>query len=228
MRDSFIFYRSFFEASKPLNAEQKADLFDAICEYALNQEETERQPIVNAMFTLVKPQIDANFKRYKNGQKGGRPKTKAKPKNNQTITKAKPNVNDNVNVNDNHNGNVNHNENENQNELSKDNKAKAFSTFHFKKTLLDLGVNKEHLEDWLKIRTKKKASNTKTALKTFLNECNRNNFPISEAVKICAQNDWKGFKYEWIKTNNNGQTNKNEKYNYDDLKRKLATTLRSG
>ena len=106
--------------------------------------------------------------------------------------------------------------------------AKAFTTFHFKKTLLDLGVDKEHLEDWLKIRTKKKASNTKTALKTFLNECNRNNFPISEAVKICAQNDWKGFKYEWIKTNNNGQTNKNEKYNYDDLKRKLATTLRSG
>jgi hypothetical protein len=30
-RDSFIFYRSFFEATLPLDKEQKAELFDAIC-----------------------------------------------------------------------------------------------------------------------------------------------------------------------------------------------------
>jgi hypothetical protein len=35
-RDSFIFYRSFFEATKPLSQEQKAELFDCICEFALN------------------------------------------------------------------------------------------------------------------------------------------------------------------------------------------------
>jgi len=98
-KSSFIFYRSFFEASKPLGKEQKAELFDAICEYALNQEETEREPIVNAMFALIKPQLDANNKRYENGKKGGRPITKKKPNNNQKETKSKPNVNVNVNVN---------------------------------------------------------------------------------------------------------------------------------
>lgn len=99
MRDSFIFYRSFFEATKPLNEHQKAQLFDAICEFALNQNETKIEPMVNAMFGLIRPQLEANSKKYENGKKGGRPKTKAKPKANQTKTKPKPNVNDNVNDN---------------------------------------------------------------------------------------------------------------------------------
>ena len=37
MRDSFIFYRSFYEATQYLEKEQKADLFDAIANYALTQ-----------------------------------------------------------------------------------------------------------------------------------------------------------------------------------------------
>ena len=37
-RDSFIFYRSFFIATKCLKNEEKAQLFDAICSYALDGE----------------------------------------------------------------------------------------------------------------------------------------------------------------------------------------------
>jgi len=84
------------------------------------------------------------------------------------------------------------------NKVSKDTKQ-TFSTYHFKKALLDLGANEQHLEDWMKVRRTKKASNTQTALNTFINECRKYKFPVSEAVKVCAQNDWKGFKYEWIK-----------------------------
>jgi hypothetical protein len=105
MRDSFIFYRSFFESTIPLSDEQKAQLFNKICEYSLNQTETKTEPLVNAMFALIKPQLDANNRRFENGSKGGRPKeeTKTKPKHNQTITKVKPNANVNVNVNVNEN-----------------------------------------------------------------------------------------------------------------------------
>ena len=103
-RDSFIFYRSFFEATEPLSQEQKASLYDAICKYSLEHEEITLDPICTAMFGLIKPQLDANYIRYSNGKKGGKPKqniTKAKPKANQKLTKAEPNVNVNVNVNDN-------------------------------------------------------------------------------------------------------------------------------
>ena len=59
-------------------------------EYGLDEKEPETAGIEKAIFLLVKPQIDANNKRYQNGTKGGRPKSKEEPKYNQTVTKQKP------------------------------------------------------------------------------------------------------------------------------------------
>lgn len=107
MKDSFVFYRSFFEALTGMDKESQADCLMAIADYALNDKEPDLTPEVRMFFTLVKPQIDANKKRFENGSKGGRPKkpnnnlevSKIEPNNNQKETKPKPNVNDNVNVN---------------------------------------------------------------------------------------------------------------------------------
>ena len=114
MRDSFIFYRSFFESFDGLSKKDKLILFDAICNYALNDIEPQLTGVPLAMFKLLKPQLDANTRRYENGCKGGRPKkTETKPKENQEKTKPKRNDNVNVNVNDNDNDNVNDNDNHN-------------------------------------------------------------------------------------------------------------------
>lgn len=103
MRDSFIFYRSFFEALLGMDKESQADCLMAIADYALNGTEPTLTPAVRLFFTLAKPQLDANNQRFENGKKGGRPKnqteTKTKPNENQTETKPEPNVNENVNVN---------------------------------------------------------------------------------------------------------------------------------
>jgi hypothetical protein len=113
MRDSFIFYRSFFEAIKELSPEDQASVYNAIFQYSLNGFEVELSGIQKSIFTLIKPQLDANNKRFLNGQNGGRPKkvnqkkTKTKPNNNQNETKTEPNNN----VNDNVNDNVNENDN---------------------------------------------------------------------------------------------------------------------
>ena len=98
-KESIIIYRSFFEAIKDLPKELQADAWMSIFEYGLNDNHIELNGIVSTVFKLVKPQLDANKKRFENGQKGGRPKTEIKPNNNLTETKVKPNVNDNVNVN---------------------------------------------------------------------------------------------------------------------------------
>lgn len=97
-KESFIFYRSFYEAIKDLDCDTKVEIYDAICEYSLNQNETEIEGIGKSILTLIKPQLDANLKRYKNGCFGGRPKTKTKPNENQKETKPEPNDNDNDNV----------------------------------------------------------------------------------------------------------------------------------
>ena len=115
MRDSFVFYRSFFEALIGMDKDSQADCLMALADYALNGKEPNLTPEVRMFFTLVKPQLDANSKRFANGCKGGRPKkpnnnleeTKNKPNKNQTITEVKPNDN----VNDNDNVNVNKNVN---------------------------------------------------------------------------------------------------------------------
>ena len=119
MRDSFVFYRSFYEAIKLLPKKYQLQCFTSLCEYALNDVPMEKLPgTVEAILKSFKPQVDANNRRYENGLKGGRPKgnqneTKTKPNDNQVRTKAKRNVNDNVNDND----NVNVNDNDNDNAL---------------------------------------------------------------------------------------------------------------
>ena len=88
MRDGFIFYRSFYDCMRPLDDHLKAQFFEAICNYALNgMLPDEDNVVVNALFQLAKPQIDANNKRYENGKKGGRPKTESEPNDNQNETK---------------------------------------------------------------------------------------------------------------------------------------------
>ena len=98
-RDSFIFYRSFYDASKCLKANEKAQLFDAICSYALDEKIEQLDGTAFGMFQLVKPQLDANRKRFQNGcgKKQNESKTEAKPKQNQSKTEANVNVNKNVN-----------------------------------------------------------------------------------------------------------------------------------
>lgn len=116
MKDSVIFYKSFYEAIKNIPAEEQLKLYNAIFEYSF----TDRMPniekgIAKALFILMKPNIDSANSKYKasveNGKKGGRPKkenqdkTKLKPNNNpnKTQEKAKQNLNvdEDVDVNDN-------------------------------------------------------------------------------------------------------------------------------
>ena len=120
-RDSFIFYRSFYEAIKELDFEQQGRVYDAIFRFALNGEEVKLNGVEKAVFTLIKPQVLANNQRFENGCRGGRPKgSKSKQNDNQLKTDLKPNRNQanvekQTKIKPNENGNVNVNENDNVN-----------------------------------------------------------------------------------------------------------------
>lgn len=70
-QEAFLFYRSFYEATKNLPAELYKEIMMAIMEYALNGEEVDLSPMAECAFLLVKPQIDANNRKRENGRKGG-------------------------------------------------------------------------------------------------------------------------------------------------------------
>lgn len=71
MRDSFIFYKSFYEAIRYQPREVQGEIYTAIMEYSLYGKETENlKPIARSIFALIQPQIDANNKKRDNGKKG--------------------------------------------------------------------------------------------------------------------------------------------------------------
>ena len=138
MAESFVFYASFAEAASELDNEQYGALMRAINEYALFDKAPELTGVPKMLFTLIKPQLDANKKRRENGKYGslgGRPQKEpsGKQEENNIIIEEKPNglldgvqnenpmgfENDdlglsknNPNVNDNVNVNVNDNVND--------------------------------------------------------------------------------------------------------------------
>ncbi len=121
-QDSFVFYRSFYDAMKKMTKKSFTALMYAICEYALNGEEIELHGQESIFFDLIKPQIDANKRRRTAGNKGGAPKgnkNATKQSKQPTVdfcdNSKQPNVNVNVNVNENENENVNEREAQNQN-----------------------------------------------------------------------------------------------------------------
>ena len=120
MRDSFIFYRSFYEAIETLPEKEQLDIYRAIAHFSLDCEEIELSGISKTVFLLIKPQLEANIKRYQSGIKAKQIRNKTEANDKQTISKTEANVNVNVNVNENENVNVNENVNENGNVVADD------------------------------------------------------------------------------------------------------------
>lgn len=76
-RESFIFYRSFYDSIKGLGDAEFAECMRFLCEYGLNGAEQTGGTLAEVVLKMAKPQIDANNQRRANGQQ--RAATKGKP-----------------------------------------------------------------------------------------------------------------------------------------------------
>jgi hypothetical protein len=66
-RSNMLFYRGFYEAIEHLNFEEKGMVYSAIFNYGLNFVEPELPNHLKTIFMLLRPQLDANIKKFKNG-----------------------------------------------------------------------------------------------------------------------------------------------------------------
>lgn len=126
-KDSFVFYRSFYEALQNVPKKNRAEVYEAVFEYAFEAREPSLKGVTRALWELIRPQLDASQKRYENSMKGaeygkkgaeygklgGRPKKEKTPLKGDIekpptggISQNPLNVNVNENVNDNVNVNV--------------------------------------------------------------------------------------------------------------------------
>lgn len=79
-RAQFTFYRSFYDAIKVLPKKEQTAVVLAICAYALDNEEPKLTGTASAIFTLVRPTLDASRKKAESGKRGGEAKqTESKP-----------------------------------------------------------------------------------------------------------------------------------------------------
>lgn len=92
---------------------------------------------------------------------------------------------------------------ENKPNESKENIDSAPAPFMFKKSLLDYGLEKQLVDDWLKIRKNKKATNTETSLKSFISEIEKTGREKNEVFKIIVESGWSGFKATWLDKEDN-------------------------
>ena len=93
-RTQYTFYESFYKAAKRIkDPTARAEVYDAICEYALYGNE----PDIDALsemaaiaFELIKPNLDASRKKAESGKLGGRKKqSESNPEANGSKTEAK-------------------------------------------------------------------------------------------------------------------------------------------
>ena len=117
MKDSIVFYKSFYEAIKELPSKNQLDIYNAIFQKYFYDEDVSLKGISKGIFNLIIPNVDSANKRYfanvENGKKGGRPKSELKPKENPNITQSKSELKPKHNLNDNDNDNDNVNDNDN-------------------------------------------------------------------------------------------------------------------
>jgi len=171
-RDSFIFYRSFYETISDLNDKQQLQIYKAIAEFSLNDNLINLDGLSKTIFRLIEPQLLANKKRYLNGLKGaehglkgGRPKKQDNLEGVKIITPNKPLDNPKITPNITPNKNVNENVNE---ELINDN----------------LNNN---------ISTEKNKKFTKPSIEELIDYCNQNvlNIDPNQFIDYYNANGWK-------------------------------------
>jgi hypothetical protein len=207
-RESMVFYRSFYESLKDLSPIIRAEVYDGIFAYGLEFiEPVFSDPISKAMFTLIKPQLDANLRRYENGKKPKGNQSKTEANQEQKVSKEQANVNVNDNVNENDNVNLNDNKKEPLKKVTKREILEVIYPFNSEKFIKTWNEWKDYKKGELKQAYKTTISEGKV-LQQLKNESGNNEAIAIEMINQAIVRGWKGiYKLAENKTVQNGKTN---------------------
>lgn len=175
----------------------KPNAFISLTENGIVKHNKETDAItINFLDEQLKERLRKSKVNSSNGKKGGRPRksdvasdtdeseTKAFGFNSESETKAKQKAI--------------RGEERREEEKRKENT----NTFNFKKYLIELGVEDQIASDWLKVRAKKRASNTETAFNKIKKEIEKSKISANECIKIAVEKNWMGFESIYLNSNN--------------------------
>jgi hypothetical protein len=193
-RQSFTFYRSFYEAVSSLESkEEQADLYNAIFELSLNFNEPKNENKLNKIaWTLIKPNVLTSCKNYVNGcqrkRSGGGSKNEAT--SSISISNSKElNIDSNILLNNNNiNKNIKNNTTKNTTiakSVPKKDKVKFdfekgmfenitdkfYAMLQFSYPAVDINVELRSMGGWLIANPNKKKNNYERFITSWLKRC---------------------------------------------------------
>jgi len=133
----------------------------------------------NSLLTIVK------YSDYQDKGELSTSKTTDNPTNEQPTSNQQVTTNNNVN-------------NNNNGTNTKHGGAKA-PVFNFKKSLIEIGVDSDVASDWITVRAKKKAANTKTAFSKVESEISKSSLSANQCITMSVEKSWAGFKSDWAR-----------------------------
>ena len=208
-RALFKFYRSYFEVGQELSDADRLAFYDALFNRQFFGIEPNLKGISKLAYISQKHSIDAQIKGWEEktktklldpiirgsvgGMQGGSIQVKEEVK-----------------------------EKEEEKVKIKEEHLTASPKFSFLGALIEYGFNRNLVEDWLKVRKTKKATNTETAFNKFIEEVEKRECNINEILEVCVEKSWSGFKWSWIdnlkqtNTFNNGRVEKTNREIFDE------------
>jgi hypothetical protein len=205
-KKSFIAYSDWNGMFKELPDDVAGKLIKHVFSYVNDENPKTDDFIINALFQQIKATLKRDSEKWDKqreqrslaGKKSAeRRATKSNERStelNETVRKptVSVNVSDSVSVNDN-----------------VSNIKEKEKRFIFRNELLNLGFNKELVEDWVKVRKTKKATNTQTALNSFISQIKKTSLDKNEVLRICVERSWSGFKASFLENNTSSYENNN-------------------
>ena len=204
-RSQFTFYESFFRAANRIKDKaDRAEVYDAICAYALYGMEPDLDSLSESAaiaFELSKPNLDASRRKASNGKKGGEAKqTESSEEANGSKPKAKTSKPKQT---------ASKKEKENKKEKEIENKCyNPLTPLQMEKFSPDLlaAVN-----DWLTYKHERKEDYRPTGLEAMTTEiknraAQHGDAAVIELIRLCMAQNWKGIIWEKVRESNAGSS----------------------
>ena len=215
-RKQFNFYKSYYDIAIEIeNDKDRSDYLLAICEYQFTGIEPELKGMAKFAFLSQKHSLLKQVKGYedaKNSIENKKTLPATPDRVPSTIPIEQPLVE------------INNKQLTSNNEQLKIENNKLINTytatpekFSFFYSLVDYGFDKNLINDWIKVRKTKKATNTQTAFNSFIKELEKRSCNINEVLEFIVCKNWSGFKWTWYDKENQNINNqkilKNEQFN---------------
>lgn len=181
-RKQFTFYRSYFEAVKELPKREQCAVILAICDYALDENEPNLTGTAKAIFSLIRPTLDASRRKANGGMNGSPKKDSGKINESSDEDTAK--------------------EKKKEKENKKENKC--YTPNPQEAILKDTGfgpVLQAAFEDWIKYKTEKRQGYKPTGLKSLVTEvrnqaAKHGEEEVAKLIRECMASNWQGIIFE--------------------------------